>query len=203
MQTLNKSLMKNTLTYTWFIYPMSAVILTLIWFWSFPAFHQPSAHQKINVFFATEMKSEEYLDKILTQYDREDLRQINATYATKTNPLYAQKLQIALSDSDILVLPKETFQKYSVDYSLFFVEVNTYVQEKCQVNETVVVDNYGIILKNQGVDHYLDNYMTFEDADYVIAFSTSSKNLGAAVKEDNAPYDNALTFVHYLIEGVK
>ena len=201
MQTLNKSLMKNTFTYTWFIYPMSAVILVLIWLWSFPTFHMPSAHQKINAFFTTDVKSEEFADKILEKYDREDLRQINLSYALPSNPLYAQKLQIAFSDSDVIILPKGRFQKYSVDYSLFFVEVTSYIQDKCQIDNSKVIDNYGIILKNKDENHYLEQYMTFEDDDYVIAFSVSSKNLGAAVKEDNAPYDNALTFVHYLLEG--
>ena len=195
--------MKNTLTYTWFIYPLSAIILTLIWFWSFPTFHMPSAHQKINAFFATEITSEAFADKILEKYDRENLREINVTYAYPGTPLYAQKLQIALSDSDVLVLPKTLFQKYSVDYSLFFVETTSYIQDKCQVENSKVIDNYGIILKNKEENHYLEQYMTFQEDDYVIAFSTSSKNLGAAVKEDNAPYDNALTFVHYLIEGVQ
>ena len=203
MQKLNKSIVKNTFTYTWFIYPMSAILLALIWLWSFPTFHMPSAHQKIDVFFATDITSEEFADKILEKYDRENLREINPTWALPNSALYAQKLQIALSNSDILVLPKTVFQRYSVDYSLFFVEVTSYVQEQCQIDSSLVVDNYGITLKSKGVEHYLEQYMTFVDDDYVIAFSTSSKNVGAAMKEDNAPYNNALTFVHYLIEGVR
>ena len=43
--------------------------------------------------------------------------------------------------------------------------------------------------------------MNFADDDYVIALSVTSKNLGSAINEDNAPHDNALTFVHYLLEG--
>ena len=203
MQTLNKSAMKNTFTYTWFIYPMSAIILSLVWLWSFPTFHQPSAHQKIDAFFATDIKSEEFADNILKKYDREILREINSSYAFPGTTLDAQKLQLALTSSDVLILPKEHFERYKVDFDLYFAKVTSYIQEKCQIEETRVLEDYGILLKTKGVEHYLENYMTFDDKDYVLVFSANSKNLGSAIDEDNAPYDNALTFVHYLLEGVE
>ena len=203
MQTLNKSAMKNTFTYTWFIYPMSAIILSLVWLWSFPTFHQPSAHQKIDAFFATDIKSEEFADNILKKYDRENLREINSSYAFPGTTLYAQKLQLALTSSDVLILPKEHFERYKVYFDLYFAKVTSYIQEKCQIEETRVLEDYGVLLKTKGVEHYLENYMTFDDKDYVLVFSANSKNLGSAVDEDNAPYDNALTFVHYLLEGVE
>lgn len=201
MQTINKSLIKNTFTYTWFIYPVSAVLLTLIWLWSFPTFHMPSAHQKIDAFFATDITNNTFADNILKKYDRENLRQINPSYALPGSALYAQKLQIAIGHSDILVLTKTQFSQYKIDYSLFFVPVTSYIQEKCQINESQVFDGYGITLKNKDENHYLENYMNFADDDYVIALSVTSKNMGSAINEDNAPHDNALTFVHYLLEG--
>ena len=201
MQTINKSLVKNTFTYTWFIYPVSAVLLTLIWLWSFPTFHMPSAHQKIDAFFATDITNNTFADNILKKYDRENLRQINPSYALPGSALYAQKLQIAIGHSDILVLTKTQFSQYKIDYSLFFVPVTSYIQEKCQINESQVFDGYGITLKNKGENHYLESYMNFADDDYVIALSVTSKNMGSAINEDNASHDNALTFVHYLLEG--
>ncbi len=201
MQTINKSLIKNTFSYTWFIYPASAVILTLIWLWSFPTFHMPSAHQKIDAFFATDIKSEIFADNILKNYNRENLREINPSYALPGSSLYVQKLQIAIGHADILVLTKQQFVQYKVSYSAFFAPITSYVQEKCQINESQVFDEYGITLKSKDENHYLENYMSFADDDYVIALSITSKNLGSAINEDNAPYDNALTFVHYLLEG--
>ena len=201
MQTINKSLIKNTFTYTWFIYPVSAVLLTLIWLWSFPTFHMPSDHQKIDAFFATDITNNTFADNILKKYDRENLRQINPSYALPGSALYAQKLQIAIGHSDVLVLTKTQFSQYKIDYSLFFAPVTSYIQEKCQINESQVFDEYGITLKNKGENHYLESYMNFADDDYVIALSVTSKNLGSAINEDNSPHDNALTFVHYLLEG--
>ena len=204
MQTINKSLLKNKFTYTWFIYPVAGIILTLIWLWSFPTFHQPSAHQKINVFFATDVRSEEFTDQILEKYDREQLREISPSYAFPGSALYSQKLSIAIGNADVLVLTKTQFEAYKkTDYSLFFAKVTSYIQEKCQITENQVYDEYGITLKVNGESHYLEQYMTFAEDDYILAFSIASTNLGSAIHEENAPYDNALTFAHYLIEGVQ
>lgn len=201
MQTINKSLVKNTFTYTWFIYPVSAVLLTLIWLWSFPTFHLPSAHQKLDVFFATDVKSEVFVDNILEKYDRKDLRQINPSYALPGSALYVQKLQIAIGHADVLVLTKQQFVQYKVDYATFFAPVTSYAKEMCQINDDQVFDDYGIILKNKDENHYLENYMSFADDDYIIALTVISRNLGSLIVEGDAPYDNALTFVHYLLEG--
>ena len=202
MQVLNKSLVKNTFTYTWFIYPAAGIILTLIWLWSFPTFHQPSAHQKIDAFFATEITNEKFIDLIKEKYAPEDLREVNISYSSPNNlAVYTEKLKIAITNSDFLVLTRKQFEAYGVNYGVFFSPVTSYIQEKCGVEESQVIDNYGIEFKKQGEAHYLEQYMTFEDADYVLAFSVSSKNLGEAGGKNNAEFDNALTFVRYLIEG--
>ena len=202
MQTLNKSLVKNTFTYTWFIYPVSAILLTLIWLWSFPTFHQPSAHQKIDAFFATDVKSTKFADQIKEKYEPKQLREVNISYALPANvAVYTEKLKIAITNSDFLVLPKAQFKSYGVSYPTFFAPITSYIQEKCGVDETSIIDGYGIEIKIQGEAHYLEQYMTFEEKDYVLAFSVSSKNLGEDGGKDNAEFDNALTFVHYLIEG--
>ena len=204
MQTINKSLLKNKFAYTWFIYPVAGIILTLLWLWSFPAYHQPSAHQKINAFFATDIKNDSFADKILEKYDREQLREITPSYALPGSALYSQKLSIAIGNSDVLILTKTQFDVYKnkANLSLFFAQVTSYVQEKCQIDETMVYQDYGIMFKTNGESHYLEQYMTFVEDDYILAFSISSQNLGSAIDEDNAPYDNAFTFAHYLIEGV-
>lgn len=203
MQRINKSLVKNTLAYTWFVYPVSAVLLTLIWLWSFPTFHQPSAHERINVFFATDITNDKFTKPILEKYTKEQLRQINPSYAYPGTAAYLQKCRIALNVTDMLVLTKSAVQTYKNSYEDYFVPITSYIQEKIGVEESEILDGYGVPFKKQGEPHYLDKYMTFMDTDYYLVFSVTSKNLGAAIKEDNAPYDNALTFAKYLLEGVE
>ncbi len=202
MQTFNKSRTKNIIAYTWFIYPVLAIILTLVWLWAFPAFHQPSAHQKLNVFLETDVKNESFIDPILEKYERENLREINTTYAVPGSAVYYQKLQIAMTNSDIFVLSKSSFEAYKTHYDAYFVEVSSYIKDKCNIEDDKILDGYGVLFRTNGSPHYLDEYMSFMSEDYYLAFSQSSKNLGSTFSEDNAYYDNALTFAKYLLEGV-
>ena len=203
MQIINKSSIKKSLTYTWYLYPISAALLALLWLWSFQAYHQPSAHQKLNVFFATDIKNEGFIKDILKKYDPENLRQVNPSYSLPDGVGYYQKLKIAINSADILVLTQNSFESYKDSYGTFFVKVTDYVKEKCQITDNQVFNDYGILLKNGSDDCYLSQYMDFRpNENYYIALSVTSKNLGSALDEKNAYYDNALTFVHYLIEGV-
>ena len=95
MQIINKSSVKKSLTYTWYLYPISAALLALLWLWSFQAYHQPSAHQKLNVFFATDIKNEGFIKDILKKYDPENLRQVNPSYSLPDGVGYYQKLKTA------------------------------------------------------------------------------------------------------------
>lgn len=202
MQKFNKSSIKATLAHTWFYYPVGATVVALIWIWSFAAFHQPSAHQSLEVFFAADKISDDFLDDIQAKYDKEQLRRISPSFASPDSGIYYEKMKIAISNADILVITKKTFETYKSAYAEYFAPINEFVQEKTGVEQSRVLENgYSILLKGENEENYLSKYMTFDSQDYYIAFNAGSKNLGAAIKEDNAPYDNALTFVKYLLEG--
>ena len=202
MQTINKSLVKNTFTYTWFLYPISAVLLSLIWLWSFPLAHQPKAREKIELYCSAEVNNEEFTDQILAKYDRNKLRTINLEYpipftrTSSTTELFNR--------CDMMILNQDTFHQYTTLYSGVFAEINSFIQESLQIDNSRVVEEHGIILKESGETCYLSNYINFTSGNtYVLAFLAKSKNLGAAFNENNAKYDNALTVAHYLIEGVE
>ena len=60
--------------------------------------------------------------------------------------------------------------------------------------------SYGLKLKDKNSDHWLNEYITFdEEQDYYIALGLASKNLGKVLDERNAPYDNALTILKYFL----
>ena len=201
MQSLNKSAVKGTLYHTWFIYPVAAALLSIIWLWSFPAFHQPTPQQKIDIFFSSNVHSDAFTKPILEKYDRENLREITVNYASPENVLYYQKLEVAMNNSDIMVLTKTTFEAYSKHYVNYFVPIGSYVQEKIGIDESRIKDGYGVLLKNKDENHYLENYISFANEDYYLVFMISSQNLGSALDENNGAHDNALTFTRYLLEG--
>lgn len=202
MQTINKSLVKTKFTYTWFIYPVSAVLLSLIWLWSFPLAHQPKAREKIELYINATVNNEEFTKNILAKYDRNKLRAINVEYPMR---FYRGSSTTELFNRcDMMVLEESKYQAYNNLYGDLFAKINPYILEKCQIDSSLVVGERGILLRAANTTHYLDSYVEFDNySNYVLAFLTKSKNLGAAFDEKNAKYDNALTVAHYLIEGVE
>ena len=42
MQLFNKESAKKTFAHTWYIYPLTIGLITLVWIWGFQTFHLPS-----------------------------------------------------------------------------------------------------------------------------------------------------------------
>ena len=207
MQLLNKSASKNIFAHTWYLYPVTVFIVAIVWSWSFYVYHQPSTHQKLNIFFATEIHDESFLSKIQSKhYEREDLREVTPSYALPSSIGYYAKLQIALSSSDLLVLDEETLSGFEHQYETSFVKITDDIKNNYLSNDYTFYkfneQDYAIQIKVKQNDHYLKNYMDFdENQNYYVALSSGSKNLGSILDENNAHYDNALTYLDYLLTG--
>ncbi len=208
MQLFNKVAAKKSLVHTWYIYPILVAISTILWVWGFGAFHQPSAHQKLTLFFATDIKNESFLKDIQTEhYEREKLREVSAYYSLPSaGSTYYTMLNVYLSNSDILILDENTLDELKVALDKAFVPID----EKTKTNYLFYTNtyyhsdddkDYGVLIKKKGEPSYFSTYMTFdEERDYYLTLSLSSKNLGQLLDENNKNFDNALTFMHYLVE---
>ena len=207
MQLLNKGAIKNTFAHTWYMYPIGIALVSMIWVWSFYAFHLPSSHQKINIFFATDVKNDSFLKDIMNKhYEKEKLREVSETYSLPSGTLFVQKLQIALGSTDIMVLDETTLGGFQNQYKDQLVEFTSYIKDNYLTSSHTYYDfdgkNYGILIKEKNSTCYLTNYMTFdEEKDYYLVLNQASTNLGKVTSEDNAYYDNALTYMNYLLEG--
>lgn len=204
MQKINKTSVGKIFAHTWYTYPLVAIFITLLWLWGFQAFHQPSTHQKLNIFFATEIRNESFLKDILKKYNKEDLREITPSYSLPSGVGFPTKLQVAINNADLLVLDEKTMFEFDGHQDNFFVEMNSYVKETYLSNEDTYYDyeekSYGVLLKNKETEHYLKQYMDFDETkNYYIAINVASQNIGKLLDENNAHYDNALTFMKYLI----
>ena len=204
MQLFNKVAIKKTFAHTWYIYPITGALIILLWLWGYQAYHQPSTHQMLSVFFATEIHDESFLKDVLKKYNREDLREITPSYGLPSSNGYTTKLQLAVNNADILILDDKTMFNFNGHHQSFFYEITPYVKENYLKNETSYYTYedkaYGVLLKNKEVEHFLQKYMSFDESkDYYIAISLASKNVGPLIDENNAHYDNALTVMKYLI----
>ena len=204
MQLLNKASASRTLAHTWYLYPLVSVIITFLWMWGFQAFHQPTTHQSLEIFFAAEVNNDSFLRNIMKNYDKEVLREITPSYRLPTATGYAAKLQLAINNADLLILDEKTMMDFNEHHENFFVEFSSYIKETyLDDGETYYTYNeksYGLKLKDKNYDHWLKEYITFdEEQDYYIALGLASKNLGKVLDEKNAPYDNALTILKYFL----
>ena len=204
MQTYNKFAAKKTFAHTWFIYPIGATIITLLLIWGFAAFHQPTNHQILKIFFATEVKNSSFTKNITKHYDKENLREVNVVYAHPMSIFYT-KLKTYLEDIDMVVLPKSVVDGFSNHYSDAFVELSKATEEKYLPGDYTYYQfdekDYGLLLKSKDESCWLDDYMSFIDEDYYLLLSAGSKNLGDIYDAGNAYYDNALTALKYVLGG--
>lgn len=217
MQLFNKEASKRIFTHTWYIYPLLIGIIAVIWLWGFQAFHQPSAHQSLLMFFSTNINNNNFTKEIMNEYyAREDLRQIDAYYSLPDLPSYVDKLNLYIRKSDILVLNKKTIDDLRGYQERFFVEFDQKLLDKYFLDPTqprnyeyyTYTDTqgkdyiYGIKIKDKTQeDTYLDTYMTFDNTyDYYLCLGASSVNLGYLGGEANEKYDNALTYSKHLLD---
>ena len=210
MQTFNKESAKKTLTYTWYLYPMVIAAVTFLWIFGYNAFHQPTNHERINLFIAAQVTNSKYEKDIKAKYEREKLREVNTNYISPNDGVnYNRKLLIYLSDSDVLILPKTTFEGFKNQYQNYFFPISDEMKQEYFSSNYEYYSGfedgktYGILFKDDNKTTWLNDYMTFTDDPYYLVLSSSSKNLGKFSSEDNAYYDNALTVVKYLMEGVQ
>ena len=209
MQLFNKSAIKKTFVHTWYIYPLLAGIVTVIWLWAFYAYHQPSKHQLLTLFFSTNVKNTKFVDQIMKHYEREDLRQVSTSGLLPDAAGYYSKLQTAFSDSDLLILDEATIQEFEGHQERIFYNITDEVKTDYLPGEheyyTYTKDEttytYGVLLKKKGEEHTLQQYMDFDELrDYYICVCLSSVNAGILRSQSNKAYDNALTFMNYLLE---
>ena len=204
MQLFNKESVKSTFTHTWYLYPLLVALASVLWLWGFQAYHQPSAHQKLIMFFASEVKKNSFANKIMNDhYDRETLRQIDLFYGLPTSAGYRQKVNIYLNSSDFLILDEGTLGDLTDREGTFFVSMDSYIKEYVPTTVTYFSKNskdYGIRIKEKNTVSPLSEYMTFDETkDYYLFLSVTSKNLGKYYDDNNEKYDNALTYMRYLL----
>ena len=213
MQLYNKEASKRIFAHTWYIYPLLVGIITIMWLWGFQAFHQPTAHQTIVMFFGASVKDQSFAKSIKEEhYTREGLREVEIHGALPDHASYGTMLKLYIQKADILVLDKKTLDDFKGYQDRFFVDIDSELQQKYNFSgydyytyedDDHKTYNYGIKIKSKNVDNYLSkhNYMVFDEGyDYYACFGLGSTNLGYIGGEYNEKYDNALTYMKYLLD---
>ena len=215
MQLFNKEASKKIFAHTWYIYPLLVGIITVVWVWGFQAFHQPTSHQTILMFFAAKVTDQSFATTIKTEhYSRENLREVEIHSCLPDNATsFGTMLKLYIQKADILVLDKKTLDDFKGYQDRFFLDIDDdlknsdykysdYTDFYTYEDEQHKTYNYGIKIRNKGATtSYLDKYMKFDEGyDYYACFGLGSTNLGYKGGEHNVKYDNALTYMKYLLD---
>ena len=203
MQIFNKEASKRILVHTWYIYPLVTILVSVLLVFAFQAYHQPSAHQMLTLFLATEVFDTKFVDDISSNYKKEDLRKVTAHYALSSATGFANKLQLYMNVSDLLILDEVTLNKMEGHYDGFFFEIKSEIKEQYFKSDALTYTNsdkdYGILIKEKNKDSNLSKYMLFDETvNYYLLLSVGSKNMGVLSGEENKNYTNGLTFASYL-----
>jgi len=219
MQKLNKSVLKNKLIYTWYFYPIAIGLASLIWICGFKAFHQPSAYEKVVLFIGADVKDISFTSKIQNKYQAQNLREVEVPYCASAHSVYASKLNLFLSNSDLLIIEENTLNTFtskeegSAEFMKeYFVPFSSYVKDNyCKTTSTyyTFLDkktsssiDYALLINAKSGTSYLSSYVSFlPDQNYYLLMSTTSKNLGPVIDENNKDNHNALDVMKYLVYG--
>lgn len=219
MQTLNKDLVKRRLVYTWYLYPVVFGASLLCWIWGYKAFHQPTAIEKITMFVGANVKDLSFTNDIIEQHKDKGMRDFEVPYCAPSRSVYAQKLNLYLSASDLFILPESTLTdltsredgsaEFMKDYFRPIVNEikDTYLSSSCSYftftdSKTSESIDYGVLVKEKSAKSYLSDYIEFdEEENYYMLISTTSMNTGDLFEGGNANYTNALTSMQYIVLG--
>lgn len=219
MQKLDKSVVKSKLAYTWYLYPIAIAAATIIWTVSFKALHQPNFHETVTLFVGASVKDYSFTSNIQKRFESQNLRQVDAPNCASSSSIYASKLNLFLSSSDLLILEQSTVDTFaskeegSAEFlKEYFVPFSETIKEKYiksgstyfTFNDTKTSQNidYGVLVNAKESTSYLSSYVTFlTDQNYYLFMSTTSKNLGDVLDSSNKGFTNALDTMKYISYG--
>lgn len=220
MQKLNKSVFKAKLVYTWYFYPIAIGVASLIWIASFKAIHQPNFHEKVTMFIGAEVKDVSFTSKIQTKFKDQNLRELEVPYCASSSSVYGSKLNLFLSNSDLLILEQSTLDTFAKDkeggsaefFKEYFVPFNEYVKTNYLKSTSMYFSlndpkqakdiDYGVLINAKNSSSYLSSYVNFlPDQNYYMLMSITSKNLGPILDENNKDFTNALDVMKYIVYG--
>lgn len=194
----------NTLPYNWPFYLVFPVIGGLCIAYLFNVRHQPQPYEKIDIFVAApSVESQPLCDLIYEKYVDNGLKLVTTTQSNPSDSVFAQKLRVVgYSRSDLFILPHSVLESISpaeilLPYSDDFVSAN--VADSNSVFYIVEDVRFGILLKDDLLDSWLEDYIDFNDEDYYLCLNATSKNIGDEGIYNNPEYDLALKVFAYLL----
>ena len=172
----------------WVKYVVVLILSVALWVWAFGMFHAPSDIEKIEVFFAGEVKNYSFEKDAADAFDSlksVQLRAVSPQMGTSFNQKYTM---VGLASSDVVIVPESVAEK--TDCASVFLPLQGFGESFCQgEGENTVA--YGVYLSDAVIAR-LSPYFVFEEGRYVVFAVASSVNAGKIT-------DHSIRFIEWLV----
>lgn len=194
MNALKRKRIIAVIKYTWPIYIVSAVILTLLMNFIFQVTHRLPPYKSITLFISGEVTDSKKLkNDLIEKYKDKEIKSVETISAYADEAVYHSKLTVTgVSSADILIIPKTKLNDLKIStfglelndeiLSSYFSGLATYSQEE---------KIYGIKLNKEIIEPY---FKTSNDEHYMI-LNAGSANIGKYSASEIKEHDVALELV--------
>ncbi len=162
----------DSLPSDWVKYLIIVIVSVVLWVWVFGLYHAPKETEKLEVFFAGEVKDHSFEDVAAKAVDGVKKVTLSVAYPWWGNAFDEKYSVVALTASDVVIVPEEIAK--DTDCKRAFAELSgmgePFVQEGVQ---------YGAYLSKERKEE-LSAYFKFEYENYVVFAVASSLNSGQA-----------------------
>lgn len=195
MTDIKKRRIKTVMKYTWPLYIVSSVILTLLLVFIFGAVHKTPTYKTLTFFVSGEVKdSDKLLNDLLARYQDKELKSVSTISATMDDPNYSTKLTVpGYSSADILIIPVSKLDNLNV--SSFGLDLTDEIITSYYQGLTIYKQNetgYGIKINVELVK----DYFILPNEDCYMVLNGASENIGEySTKTKDKEHINALTLV--------
>lgn len=219
MQLFSKKVIASKFAYTWYLYPAIIAVSFFTWFWGFGVFHQPKPNEKLIFFVGTAVNDNSFTNMIKNKFNEDELSLVEVNGCSPSQTIFASKLNVYLSNADIVVLPEYEIDKFAKENEQpmdvmknFFCELDDETKTTYLSSSDVYYDvadsdsnnhSFAVMVKDKANESWLDTYFGFEDdVNYFALLTKSSVNTGTLYDVENQN-DNALVALGYLTGGAK
>ena len=194
MNALKKKRIKATFKYTWPLYIVSAVVISLGLNFIFSVTHRTPAYKTLTIFVSGEVTDNKKLrTDMLSKFKEKEIKSFSCISSKPTDATYNSKLTVAgYNSADVLIIPASKLD--SVVVSAFAIDlkdelVNSFYQGYDLYKQEDI--NYGVKINKEKVA----SYMTLPDEECYLLLNGKSPNLGDYSKNPVKEHDMALYVV--------
>jgi hypothetical protein len=188
------------LSYSWFIYLLTAIIIVMFWYQAFNLYHQVKLDEKVTIYIAAkEVEPNNLESKLESKLLHEKLKDIVVLSDDYEEQDFYLKLNTkGLVKTDLLILPRSVIENINAVY--LFIPLNSeYLTDYIQVDEYYYLELSGIKIAIK-LNNLLDEFINDDNNDYYILINKNSVNAGSL---NSSKTDLALKVLKELLDSVK